>query len=168
MKKSEFVKKFKPFAKKTEAQSGISATFILAQAAIESAWGEKAPGNMFFGIKAKKYTPEDKKQLLITREVLSDAQQGAKFPVVISMRKLPVSGKWEYKVKDWFRAYETPEESFTDHCRFFLENKRYAEALKVRHDPYLFADAIAKAKYASAPNYAEVLKSVIKSIESLL
>ncbi|MGL4596344.1 MAG: glucosaminidase domain-containing protein, partial [Bacteroidia bacterium] len=51
MKPADFVKAFFPFAKKTEEKTGISAIAILAQAALESGWGEKAPGNMFFGVK---------------------------------------------------------------------------------------------------------------------
>lgn len=44
-------------------------------------------------------------------------------------------------------------------------NKRYAKALEVRHDPYLFADEVAKAGYATATNYAKVLKDVIRTVE---
>ncbi len=56
----------------------------IAQAALESGWGKSAPGNMFFGVKASKTTPENKKQLLATVEVLSDEKQGYRFPEVIS------------------------------------------------------------------------------------
>ena len=38
-----------PYAIETERKTGISHLFILAQAALESAWGTHAPGNMFFG-----------------------------------------------------------------------------------------------------------------------
>ena len=61
--------------------------------------------------------------------------------------------------------YITPEEGFSDHSQFFLINKRYAKALLVRNDPYKFADEVAKAGYATATNYAKILKDVIKTIE---
>lgn len=77
-------------------------------------------------------------------------------------------GKYLYRVKDWFRKYETPEESFTDHANFFFKNKRYAKALEVKHDPYKFAEEVAKAGYATAPNYANTLKSVIEKIEKMM
>lgn len=66
--------------------------------------------------------------------------------------------------KDYFRKYNTPEESFSDHANFFFRNKRYEKALLVKSDPYKFIDEIAKAGYATAPNYATVLKDVVKSI----
>lgn len=158
----QFIVAYLPYAKESELITGIDATFTLAQAALESGWGERAVGNMFFGVKAKKDTPENKRQLLTTREVLNSPD--VKFPQVISVVKLE-NGKYEYRVKDWFRKYETPEESFTDHGLFFHENKRYAKALEVRYNASLFADAIAKAGYATEPNYATILKGVIKTIE---
>lgn len=158
----EFVKKFLDFALQTQYKTGISALFILAQAALETGWGASAPGNMFFGVKASKNTPDVEKQLLTTREVLSSPN--IVFPEIISIKPIG-GGKYEYWVKDWFRKYDTPEESFTDHANFFLQNKRYAKALEVKHDPYKFAEEVAKAGYATAPNYAESLKAVIITIE---
>nr|WP_216586510.1 glucosaminidase domain-containing protein [Bacteroides coprosuis] len=105
MTSKEFVEAYKPFAKETEAKTGINANFILAQSALETGWGKSAPGNMMFGVKASKNTPEDKKQLITTREVLS--RPNYKFPEVISVTKR-ADGKYTYKVKDWFRKYDTP------------------------------------------------------------
>ena len=166
MKTNDFVKKYYPFAKVTENKSGISAIFILAQAAIESGWGESTPGNMFFGVKATKATPENKRQLLTTSEVFSDDKQGGRFPVVLSIDKRQ-DGKYLYRVKDWFVKYDTPEQCFTEHTDFFIRNKRYVKALEVKSDPYKFAEEVAKAGYATDPNYAAKLKSVIKIIEPL-
>lgn len=157
-----FVNTYLPFAKETEIKSGIDAMFTLAQAALESEWANKAPRNMFFGVKATKDTPLSKRQLLATREVLNH-DKGV-FPEIISKTKRS-DGKWEYRVKDWFRAYDSPEECFSDHADFFFKNKRYAKALEVRYNPYLFAEEIAKAGYATDPNYATILKNVIRTIE---
>lgn len=167
MTKKEFVKKYYPFALETEKKKGIKAQFTLAQAALESAWGKSAPGNMFFGVKAGKDTTADKKQLLRTTEILKDDKQGNKFPEVISIEKRP-DGKYKYIVRAWFRKYGTPEESFSDHADFFYKNKRYAEALKAKNDPYRFAEEIAKAGYATATNYANVLKSIIKEVDAII
>ena len=161
----QFVKTYYPFAKKMQDKNGISAIFILAQSALESGWGEKAVGNMMFGVKASSKTPEDKRQLITTTEYLKTAN--VKFPEVISVVKQP-SGLFKYKVKDWFRKYDTPEESFSDHADFFLKNPRYSEALKVKSDPVLFAEAIAAAKYATDPNYAETLKLMVNSVKKRL
>lgn len=169
MTKKEFVKQYKPFALESEKKTGISHLFILAQAALESGWGERGVGNNFFGIKVPKNlvsnTPKEKKQLFKTTEVLNDPNLGYKFPQVMSIYQLP-SGKYKYEVKDWFRKYDTPEECFTDHAQFFFRNKRYAKALLVKADPYKFAEEVAKAGYATAPNYAKILKDVIQTIEN--
>ena len=158
----EFVKKYKPFALETECKTGISHLFILAQSALETGWGNSAPGNMMFGVKASISTPPEKRQLVKTTEIL--ATDKAKFPVIISIEKRP-DGKFKYIVKDWFRKYDSPEESFTDHANLFVNNKRYAKALEVKADPYKFAEEVAKAGYATEPTYAERLKGVIRTIE---
>ena len=51
MKPKDFVAKYKPFALETQTKTGICFKATLAQAAVESGWGEAAPGNMFFGVK---------------------------------------------------------------------------------------------------------------------
>lgn len=160
---NEFIKQYKLYALQTERKTGISHLFTLAQAALESGWGERTFGNMLFGIKARPETPADKKQLLRTTEVLSSAN--AVFPKIISIKKR-ADGKYTYTVLDWFRKYETQEECFTDHAQFFFKNKRYAKALLVKADPYKFADEVAKAGYATATNYADSLKKIIKMLES--
>ena len=160
----EFIKQYKPFAMETERKTGISHLFILAQAALETGWAKSVPGNMFFGVKAGKDTPANKKQLLTTTEILSGPSLKHLFPQVLSVNML-TNGKYKYIVKDWFRKYDTPEECFTDHSQFFFKNKRYAKALEVKADPYKFAEEVAKAGYATATNYADSLKKLIKKIE---
>ena len=160
----EFIKKYKPFALETERKTGISHLFILAQSALETGWGKRAPGNMMFGVKAKAGTSFEKRQLVVTKEVLSSPN--VTFPEIISITKR-ADGKYQYEVKDWFRKYDSPEESFTDHANLFMNNKRYAKALLVRSDPYKFAEEVAKAGYATAPNYADSLKTLIKEIEKV-
>ncbi len=164
MRPKEFVQKYYPFAKQTEQKIGISAIAILAQAALESNWGKAAPGNMFFGVKDTDGI-NGNEQLLTTTEYSRSAN--LKFPEIISITPVIRNGqKWfKYKVKDYFRKYDTPEQCFTDHGNFFLKNKRYAKALAVKNDPYKFIEEVAKAGYATAPNYASILKSVARMIE---
>lgn len=159
----EFVSNYLPFAKQTEEKTGISAIAILAQAALESGWGKAAIGNMFFGVKDTDGL-NGNEQLLTTTEY--SRKSDLKFPVIISITPMVLNGQkyFKYKVKDYFRKYNTPEESFTDHARFLIANKRYAHALTVKSDPVLFIEAIAAAGYATAPNYADILKGVIKTI----
>lgn len=163
----KFIEAYLPFAKETESKTGISALVILAQAALESGWGEAAPGNMFFGVKDTDGL-NGNEQLITTTEYSRRAD--LKFPVIVSVTPVVKNGvkMFKYIVKDYFRKYNTPEESFTDHAKFFLSNPRYAQALIVKNDPIKFADEIAKAGYATAPDYASQLKSVIASIQKRL
>ncbi|MDJ1500451.1 glycoside hydrolase family 73 protein [Xanthocytophaga agilis] len=162
---TNFVKKYYPFAKQTQDKVGISAVAILAQAAVESAWGKSAPGNMFFGVKDTDGV-NGNEQLLQTVEYLATSK--AKFPVTISVTWDKTKKLYKYIVKDYFRKYKTPEECFTDHAQFFFKNSRYAKALKVKEDPFLFIDAIAKAGYATAPDYAKILRNVALMIISAI
>ena len=160
----KFVETYMPFARQTEQKTGISAIAILAQAAVESGWGEIAPGNMFFGVKDTDGI-NGNEQLITTTEYSRSAT--LKFPVIISITPVMRNGikYFKYKVKDYFRKFDTPEESFTLHAQFFLKNKRYAKALAVGKDTMAFIDAIALAGYATDPDYAKVLKSVARKIK---
>jgi len=156
----DFVKTYLPDAKKEEVRSGFNYLIPLTQGALESGWGKKAIGNNFFGIKWSEGNKQDK-QLITTTEILS--KPNAKFPEVISVVKQP-NGKYKYTVKDWFRKYDTASEGFADHTDFFIKNPRYAKALLVKNNPKEFFEEIAKAGYATAPDYAEQLKSVMNSV----
>ena len=118
---------------------------------------------MFFGIKDTDGV-NGNEQLVTTIEYHDN--MGVKYPEVISIVPVTVSGKkkFKYTVKDYFRKYNTPAESFEDHCKFFLTNPRYAGALAVKSDPYKFVEAVAKAGYATAPDYATTMKSMVDSI----
>lgn len=167
MKKQIYIDKFAAGAIASEKKTGFSAIAILAQGALESNWGEIAPGNMLFGVKDTDGI-NGNEQLLTTTEYSRSAN--AKFEKIISITPVLRNGqKWfKYKIKDYFRKYETIEECFNDHVSFFLKNKRYKAAIEVRCDAYKFIDEIAKAGYATDPNYALLLKSIARSIEKLM
>lgn len=167
MKPKDFVNSFKKDAKSSEKKTGIPAISILAQAAVESAWGSVAPGFMFFGVKDTDGI-NGNEQLLTTTEY--SRRSDLKFPVIISVKPVLRKGeKWfKYSVKDYFRKYKNAEESFTHHCNFLLSNPRYKKALSVKADPYKFVEELAAAGYATDPNYAQTLKAVMKMIEPLM
>ena len=167
MKPEDFFLKYAPDAIASMKSKGIPASVTLAQAATESGWGVAAFGNNFFGIKTSKDW-KGKNQLWTTTEVLHSATEaeylsktGKKFPGVISITKQP-SGLYLWKVKDWFRLYDTPRESFEDHANFFLVNSRYHQAIVDHADGLLFAHDIFIAGYATAPNYEQTLAWLIK------
>ncbi len=155
-----FVSFFLPYAKESEQKTGINALALLAQGAWESGWNASSVGWMMFGIKDTDGI-NGNEQLLTTTEYSRRAD--LKFPEVISVTPVIRNGqKWfKYKVKDYFRKYNSPEECFTDHGNFFLKNPRYAEALKFKDNPERFIEEIAEAGYATDPNYATNLKKII-------
>ena len=159
----EFVKEYLPYALASEKKTGIAAAFTLGQAALESGWGRRAPRYNFFGVKARRDTPLQSKQLLITSEVLSRAD--ASFPKIISVTKRASDGKYVYKVKDWFMAYGNATEAFDDHGALFHSVRVYEKALAYKADPYKFAEMIAAAGYATGTGYANELKKVIRMVE---
>ncbi|MEU5727023.1 glucosaminidase domain-containing protein [Micromonospora sp. NPDC047738] len=157
-----FVREHLPHAKRSQDETGVPWLVTLGQAALESGWGRHAPRNNFFGIKAKASDPESTRQLLRTKEVLR--HPNAVFPEIISVTPRP-DGRYDYVVKDWFRAYPSPAEAFSAHGAFLRRHKRYAPAFGHVGDPYAFARAVAAAGYATDPSYASVLTSVMRTIE---
>lgn len=164
MKPQIFVAKFLADALLSQKKTGISAVATLTQAALESAWGEIAPGNMFFGVKDTDGI-NGNEQLITTTEYT----RSAKNPMPIAISSTPYVNKkgvkmFKHKGKDYFRKFDTPADCFIHHSEFFLKNKRYSEALKVGMDYNKFFEELQKAGYATDPNYAENLKAVSKSI----
>jgi len=150
-------------AKICESATGIHYVATLTQAALESGWGKYAPGNMFFGIKDTDGV-NGNEQLITTTEYTRSSKNP--MPVFISTTPVIKNGVKMFKHigKDYFRKYNTPADSFKDHSRFFFENKRYANALKVRGDYNKFFEELQKAGYATDPNYANTLKAVAKTV----
>jgi flagellar protein FlgJ len=88
MKPKDFVNTFLQFAVETERKTGINAYFTLAQAAIESGWGDMAPGNAFFGVKDTDGV-NGNEQLLTTTEY--SRRMDLKFPVRCSITGMKLS-----------------------------------------------------------------------------
>jgi flagellum-specific peptidoglycan hydrolase FlgJ/GH24 family phage-related lysozyme (muramidase) len=164
----DFVKDNYAAAQATEKSSGIPAVAVLAQAALESGWGKSAPGNNFFGIKSS--DPKEKRQLGKTFEVvqndkLTPAQVG--LDSIDKIEPVTIDGKnfFKYTGKAWFRAYDTAEDSFTDHANFLKVNSRYKKAIAAAADLDKFFDELQAAGYAQAPDYAKQLKSIARTIK---
>lgn len=135
----QFFTQYAESAQVSQRETGVPASVTLAQAALESDWGKSQlarQGNNFFGIKATKQPGTAGVIQLPTWEVLSGSN------VV---------------VQAGFRAYQSAAESFADHGRFFIENARYAAAMKNIADPNTFARLIHQAGYATDPAYATKL-----------
>lgn len=120
----------------------VPLSVTIAQAALESAWGESGltkNANALFGIKAgKSWT--GKRYTTRTTEV----QNGNTISTTAD-----------------FRAYDSWAESIIDHDDFLRRNSRYAAVLACDNG-YDAADALQAAGYATDPYYAHKLQSIIR------
>lgn len=158
---AEFVRTYGPHAKASELATGVPALVTLGQAALESGWGARAAGNNFFGIKAKATDPPTTRQLWRTREVHTTPTVA--YPEVISVTPR-ADGKYDYVVRTWFRVYPDARAAFLAHGAV-LRLPRYAKAFTMLPDAYAFATEVARGGYATAPDYASVLHSVMRTIQ---
>jgi len=159
----QFVKYYYPHAKKVQDKTGISAIALLAQSAHETGWGKKAVGNMMFGVKDTDGL-NGNEQLITTTEFHSTNK--VKYPVILSITK--VGARFKYLIKDWFRKYDSAQQSFADHAEFIRKNPRYNLAWTMRADPKLFLQLVARAGYATDPNYEALMMQMITSVKKRL
>lgn len=167
----EFVTKMYPVALAAQkVYPKIPWQLFLTFSGLESGFGKHAPEWNFFGTKPGKGY-KGKTQLLQTTEILPK-NTGYNFPQVISVTpstKYP--GKYTWKVKDNFRAFNTPLEAFLDFGAF-ISKGCYAKAANL---PYINQklQQIKDCGYATDPGYVakqlkmvelvqEVVKKVIK------
>jgi flagellar protein FlgJ len=143
-----FVQAHREAAQEAEAATGIPATFMLAQAAHESGWGQReirnadgSAANNLFGIKA------------------GAGWKGAVAEVVTTEF---VDGQAKKSVQR-FRAYASAADSFRDYARLMNESSRYAKVLEAGGDAKRFAQGLQAAGYATDPAYADKLARVINT-----
>jgi flagellar protein FlgJ len=139
-------------AKKSEQRSGVPASVTLAQAILESGWGEHHMGdaNNYFGIKAQEKNG---------KVVFGDIATGF---VDKLTKEFDKNGK-AFTVVAHFRAYKDMAGSFIDHG-LFLTAPRYSKALTAyveNKDANEYARGLQKAGYATDPNYADSLISLM-------
>jgi flagellum-specific peptidoglycan hydrolase FlgJ len=135
----EFLDQVLLAARTCQRTTGIPASFTIAQAALESSWGGRAPGNNHFGLQADK------------------SWQGA--TVDISTHEV-VKGV-RVAMVDKFRAYPSWADCLLDHAQFFLQNPRYRKCFLERTGEG-WARAAATAGYATDPAYADKLIAIMR------
>ncbi len=136
----EFARVFGPAATEVSRQSGVPASIILAQAALETGWGEASIGDArnLFGIKGT----------------------GPAGTISVPTQEY-INGRM-VTVNDNFRKYNSWMESMLDHSRL-LQGSRYAAAMRNRNDPDQFARELQRAGYATDPDYASKLVSIMRA-----
>lgn len=142
MKPQAFIDQLLGPAQECHRRHGIPASFTLAQAALESAWGASKlanSGRNLFGVKADP-SWHGPVTMMLTREV-------------INRQSVMVNAKW--------RCYASWGECLDDRAAFFQKNERYAACFKQTTGEG-WARAVAAAHYATDPGYAERLIGVIR------
>lgn len=164
MRVSDFVAWIYPQAKKL---GEIDPLFVTAQAALESGWGSSAIGNNLFGI-TKGSSWNGAVRLVTTTEYFCRPDVTFKAPEEVLEVVQLGERKYKYKVKRFFRDYDTVGDCLNDHFRI-LRKKGYADAWPYRHDAreYLrrIVDSVGS-KYATDPNYVETMQKIIEMVKS--
>ena len=133
MTRDEFVREAKRAAQASAATSGFPAGITVAQAALESNWGESGlsrTAQNYFGIKAH-----------------------GRFASV-TMRTGENEGERLHLCAAQFASYASMEECFRDRDDLISRLKAYAEARECGNDPKAFIRAVAR-HWATDPHYAE-------------
>jgi peptidoglycan hydrolase FlgJ len=144
-----FVDKLAAPAQAASAATGIPARFIIGQAALESGWGKREIKNAngttshnIFGVKA-------------TRDWTGKTVDSVTTEYVNGVPK---------KTVEKFRAYDSYEDALSDYASVIKNNPRYAPVVEASRDVAGFAHGMQKAGYATDPQYAKKLISIMRQI----
>jgi len=145
---AEFVQQVLPTIRQAAAALGVNPIGLLAQAALETGWGQRMPrtaeGNSslnLFGVKA------------------GSEWSGARAVA----DTVEISGGVAKQSRTAFRAYGSVAESVGDFARLLASSPRYREAITAGADARAYVQSIAKAGYATDPDYANKLNDVLDS-----
>lgn len=131
----EYIDRYAPIAIAQQEEYGVPASITLSQGILESGAGQSrlaTEGNNHFGIKCH------------------NDWEG---PTMLKNDDAP---------NECFRVYATPEESFHDHSRF-LSRPRYQSLYTLEVTDYVsWARGLKKCGYATDPNYADRLITIIE------
>lgn len=142
-----FIRDLMPHARRGAAELGVDPAVIVAQAALETGWGQKMirhpdGRNSFnlFGIKAGSHWP------------------GAR----VSVQTLEFEGGVAVKKRAAFRSYASLDEAVSGYVDFLRDNPRYRQALEQAGDADAYLDGLEAAGYATDPRYAEKIRAIMR------
>lgn len=145
---ADFVKNLLPAARQTAKALGLDPLALVAQAALETGWGQRMIKNNqgnnsfnLFGIKA------------------NNGWQGETAVVDTLEYRGGIARKEQAK----FRAYSSPEHSLRDYVDFIKQNPRYQEAVNASADTKAYFEQLQAAGYATDPAYAQKIMAVYQS-----
>jgi flagellar protein FlgJ len=140
-------------AQKVQKTLGVPFEVVIAQAALETGWGQKmikdqdgGSSNNLFNIKADSRWAGDK----VTKDTL-EFEQGAMI-----------------KKSEPFRTYQSLTDSVDDYINFLSTSERYQDALQDSGNVEHFLQGLQKAGYATDPQYADKILGTLKTVTNLL
>ncbi|MBC7380147.1 MAG: flagellar assembly peptidoglycan hydrolase FlgJ [Burkholderiaceae bacterium] len=143
---AEFIQRMMPHAKAAEQATGVPASFILGQAALESGWGkgeirntDGTPSFNLFGVKA------------------GAGWKGG----TADARTTEYEGGQPVKQVARFRNYGSYTEAFSDYARMLSNHPRYSGVVRTAGTAESFAGGMQRAGYATDPQYAAKLARTI-------
>jgi peptidoglycan hydrolase FlgJ len=145
---ADFVNRMLPPIRRAAGALGIDPKVMLAQAALETGWGQRMPRNAdgssshnMFGIKAgEEWTGA---------RAIADSMEVANG--VATPRRTA------------FRAYGSIEDSVADFANLLKHSPRYQDAIAAGGDAQAYIAGIGKSGYATDPEYANKLNQILKS-----
>jgi peptidoglycan hydrolase FlgJ len=139
----QFVSTVLPTIRRAAAALGVDPVGMLAQAALETGWGQRmprmadgTPSLNLFGVKAG----EEWNGARAVADTVEFTRDG-----VAAQRRTA------------FRAYGSIEESVADFARLLASSPRYRDAVAAGGDAQAYIEGIAKAGYATDPEYGNKL-----------
>ncbi len=133
----KFIEYVTPMALKTQKENGMSAALQIAQAILETGWGQKLPVDKYTG--------------LFSNNLFGVKGTGNAGSVLCST--------WEeyygtvYRIDDNFRAYKTVQDSWNDHNALLTTRERYIPYTEVMHNSTAGAYALRRCGYATDSGY---------------
>ncbi|MFC2641114.1 MAG: glucosaminidase domain-containing protein, partial [Propionibacterium acidifaciens] len=144
----DYLRQALPAAVAESQQYGVPVSVALGQSILESGWGGSTLSsryNNYFGIKCSTSSP----------------YQGG----CINMG----SGEYLHSsyqiISSSFRTYGSRTDSFLDHGYFLTHNSRYGGAFAHTGDPDRFIREVARAGYATDPNYAQKVINLMNAYD---
>jgi peptidoglycan hydrolase FlgJ len=145
---AEFVHRMLPPIRRAASALGVDPMGMLAQAALETGWGQRMPRNAdgslshnMFGIKA------------------GDEWKGAR----ASADTVEVTNGVATPRRTTFRAYGSIEESVNDFASLLKNSPRYRDVLTAGGNAGAYIAGIGKSGYATDPEYANKLNQILHS-----
>lgn len=145
--KESFVGQLAPLARKAAEKLGVDHRVLLAQAALETGWGQSILGDSagrssfnLFNIKAGSFWSGSS----------------------VGVNTLEFREGIPRPERARFRAYGSFEESFGDYANLLLGNGRYKEAVDAAGDAVSFVHGLARAGYATDPQYAPKILRLLR------